>query len=215
MPAKMLCAGAMFCLVTGVSHANTLTVSVADSKGENVGGAVVWATPSFELGEGYAPEAREMVQQNKQFWPHILVVQQGADIAFPNRDNIKHHVYSFSSPKSFEFRVYKDNPPTPLTFDKVGEVELGCNIHDWMLGYIKVVDTPFFVRTDASGQAVLADLPQGDYTLNVWHPRIQNKDNGQSTPIAIDADATRTISLNAEFLPAIEGYDDYDLESYQ
>jgi hypothetical protein len=82
-----------------------------------------------------------------------------------------HHVYSFSPAKSFEIKLYSGKSPSEIVFDKPGVITLGCNIHDWMLGFILVVSTPHYAKTDASGNARLRDLPAGSYELHAWHPR--------------------------------------------
>ncbi len=90
-------------------------------------------------------------------------------MSFPNHDIVRHHVYSFSPPKPFEIKLYVGTPVAPIIFDKPGEVVLGCNIHDHMLAYVYVVDTPYFAKTDASGVATIEELPAGDYDLQIWH----------------------------------------------
>ncbi len=78
-----------------------------------------------------------MDQQGHQFVPHLLVVQAGTEVTFPNSDNVSHHVYSFSPTKPFELPLYKGDVYPPVTFEKAGIVVVGCNIHDSMLGYIR------------------------------------------------------------------------------
>ena len=77
-----------------------------------------------------------MNQINKQFAPHVLVVQKNTEVTFPNADNVFHHVYSFSPTKQFELKLYKEFTAEPLFFEQAGIVDIGCNIHDWMLGYM-------------------------------------------------------------------------------
>jgi hypothetical protein len=128
-----------------------------------------------------------MDQQNKQFVPPVLVIQVGAAVTFPNRDNIRHHVYSFSPVKRFELPLYIGTPAAPVVFDKPGVVVLGCNIHDWMVGYIDVVATPYFARTADDGRARLADVPPGAYEARVWHPRMKGESEKTSRPVTITA----------------------------
>lgn len=117
------------------------------------------------------PKSGSMAQLGQRFVPHVLVVQRGADVDFPNRDRTRHHVYSFSEARSFELKLYLGEPAAPVRFDVPGIVTLGCNIHDWMLGYIVVVDTPYFTQSGPDGHLSL-DLPEGRYRLWVWHPRM-------------------------------------------
>lgn len=111
-----------------------------------------------------------MDQQHSTFTPGVLPVQTGTLVTFPNRDNIQHQVYSFSQAKSFEIPLYSGNTAAPVRFDRPGVVVVGCNIHDWMIGHIVVVDTPHFAKTAASG-SVRLDVPPGVYTVRIWHVR--------------------------------------------
>ena len=110
-----------------------------------------------------APDARgklaAIAQVDREFVPYMTVLQTGTTVTFPNRDPIQHHVYSFSPAKSFEIKLYSGKSPSEILFDKPGVVTLGCNIHDWMIGYMLVVSTPYFAKTDAGGIARLRDVP--------------------------------------------------------
>lgn len=109
----------------------------------------------------------DMSQRQKSFVPSLLVVQTGTAVNFPNFDTVRHHVYSFSSIKTFEIKLYAGTPSKPVVFDKAGTATLGCNIHDRMLAYIHVVDTPYFGVTDGLGRTAI-DLPPGEHTVRVW-----------------------------------------------
>ncbi|HLO93793.1 MAG TPA: methylamine utilization protein [Burkholderiaceae bacterium] len=111
----------------------------------------------------------EMAQRDRQFQPHVLVVQTGTAVAFPNFDTVRHHVYSFSPIKPFDIKLYSGTPAEPIVFDKPGVAALGCNIHDRMGAFIVVVDTPVFGKTNVQGELSL-DLPPGEHTLRLWHP---------------------------------------------
>ena len=112
-----------------------------------------------------------MAQVSKQFDPRVLVVPVGTSVTFPNRDTVRHHVYSFSPAKNFELKLYAGTAANPVVFDKVGIAVLGCNIHDNMAAWVVVVvDTPYYARSSAGGTASLANVPPGSYRLRVWHP---------------------------------------------
>jgi plastocyanin len=111
----------------------------------------------------------DMAQRNKAFAPTLLVIQTGSLVNFPNFDTVRHHVYSFSAIKKFEIKLYSGTPTDPILFDKPGTATLGCNIHDRMLAYIHVVDTPYFGITDANGELML-DLPKGEHRVRIWTP---------------------------------------------
>jgi plastocyanin len=108
-------------------------------------------------------------QVDKRFVPRVSVVRTGTSITFPNSDQIRHQVYSFSPAKTFSLKLYSGSPKTPVVFDRPGLVVLGCNIHDNMLAFVGVVDSPYFAKTADSGAAAV-DLPPGRYRLRAWHP---------------------------------------------
>ncbi|MGD0281458.1 MAG: methylamine utilization protein [Dissulfurispiraceae bacterium] len=149
----------------------TLSSIVMDAAGKPVKDAVIYANPvTGGLSAGKQPLNAVMDQVNKEFVPYVLPVQVGTSVRFPNKDNIRHHVYSISPAKRFELPLYKGTPSSPVVFDKPGVVTLGCNIHDWMVAYIYVVETPYFTTTGKDGAAAIHELPQGPYEVRVWHP---------------------------------------------
>jgi hypothetical protein len=131
-----------------------------------------------------------MDQERLQFVPHLLVVQTGTEVAFPNGDEVSHHVYSFSETKPFELALYKGNVYPPVVFDRPGVVVLGCNIHDGMLGYVVVVDTPHFAKTDDQGVALIDDVPSGDYVVAAWTPRVRSADLPPTQQITVTGGTT-------------------------
>jgi plastocyanin len=141
-------------LMGGMAEAASLDIELLDQQGKPLADAVVWVEP----GPGQPSTAHVVMdQQKRQFSPYILPVQVGTTVSFPNSDPINHHVYSFSPAKRFELRLHQQNAaPQELRFDQPGLVTLGCNIHDWMLGFILVLDSPWFAQTDAKGRARLA-----------------------------------------------------------
>jgi plastocyanin len=163
--------------------AGSLEVTVKDDKGRPVSDAVAYAAAA---GAGSAAPKKQTVvdQRDKQFVPYVTAVHAGTAVIFPNSDKIRHHVYSFSPAKKFELPLYSGVPAEPVVFDKVGFVTLGCNIHDWMIAYVAVLPTPYFQVTRQDGQAVLKDLPAGQYTMQVWHPALK----GQPEALAQRAD---------------------------
>ena len=111
----------------------------------------------------------DMGQRNRQFTPTVVAVPVGGAVNFPNYDTVRHHVYSFSPAKKFEIKLYAGTPAAPIVFDKPGTATLGCNIHDGMIGYIHVVDTPFYGVTDAQGRLTI-DVPGGEHKVRIWSP---------------------------------------------
>ena len=158
----------------GDLQAGSLEVIVKDDKGRPVSDAVAYAAATGAVSA--APKKQVVVdQRDKQFVPYVMPVQVGTAVIFPNSDNIRHHVYSFSPAKKFELPLYSGVPAQPVVFDKVGFVTLGCNIHDWMIAYVAVLPTPYFQVTRQDGHAVLKDLPAGQYTMQVWHPALKGQ----------------------------------------
>ncbi len=160
---------------SAVVHAETIEVIVVDPDGVPVPEVAVFVEQDGIGVLRAPPESAVMDQRNKQFIPHVLVVQKGASVLFPNSDVIGHHVYSFSKPNNFVLPLYTGDPHDPVTFDHDGVVMLGCNIHDHMLAYIVVVDTDVYGLTDESGSVSLdiADSA-GSYVVNIWSPRIRD-----------------------------------------
>ncbi|HEY3809066.1 MAG TPA: hypothetical protein VGL50_03930 [Steroidobacteraceae bacterium] len=156
-------------------HAADLDISVVDAAGHGVAGIVLIAEPKFELpaAKRTTPHGAIMDQRQKQFVPNILVIQTGTGVDFPNSDQIEHQVYSFSPAKPFQLSLYAGRKYPPIIFDKAGLVVIGCNIHDQMIGYIYVTDSPWFGRSDAQGHWVVHDVPAGQYRIVAWHPRLQ------------------------------------------
>jgi len=155
-------------LVNVIVYAAELNVTVTDTSGTPITNAVVYAEPVGKSAP--KPTNPGMIEQkNKTFIPLVTVVQTGTNINFPNRDLVRHHVYSFSPAKTFELKLYSGVPANPVMFDTPGTVVLGCNIHDTMLAYIHIVDTPYFAKTDNTGKVKLNELPAGQYIVKVWH----------------------------------------------
>jgi plastocyanin len=121
--------------------------------------------------------AYRMAQQNQQFDPFVLIVPQGAVVSFPNLDSVRHQVYSFSPAHPFELKLYGKDQTRTVRFDKPGVIALGCNIHDSMVAFIKVVDTPFAAKAGASGDVLLRGAPAGAATLRIWHPYLKAPGN--------------------------------------
>jgi plastocyanin len=158
-----------------VVHAETIEVIVVDPDGVPVPEVAVFVEQDGIGVLRAPPELAVMDQRDKRFVPHVLVVQKGASVLFPNSDVIGHQVYSFSKPNNFVLPLYTGDPHDPVTFDHDGIVMLGCNIHDHMLAYIVVVDTDVFGLTDESGSVLLniADSTTS-YSVNIWSPRIRD-----------------------------------------
>jgi len=163
-------------LLAATAFGSDVDVFVVDHDGEPVADVAVYATKPGEKILLAAPaESAVMDQIDKQFVPHLLVVQSGTSVQFPNSDTLAHHVYSFSHPNKFMLPMYKGHAHPPVTFEHSGVVILGCNIHDHMLGYILVVDSTTFTKTNERGKAsLMLDRPE-NYEIKIWSPRIRDE----------------------------------------
>lgn len=165
-------------------HAAPVAITVRGADGGPLAGAVVTVeSPRFAAPvprAGYAIEQRDIA-----FQPHVLIVPVGATVAFPNRDRVRHHVYSFSRPKRFDLKLYGREDTRSITFDQPGIVALGCNIHDSMSGFVAIVTTPYAAQTGADGTFRIAGVPAGPAVVRVWHPSIRAPGNVLTQSVTI------------------------------
>jgi plastocyanin len=168
------------CVLSPAAWAASVVVEVRDAQGAALADAVVSAVP-LDGKPGVVRGGRAVMdQKDKTFVPHVLAVEVGTSVKFPNSDDIQHSVYSFSPAKPFQLPLYKGTPSEPIVFAEPGVVTLGCNIHDKMNGYIVVLDTPYFEKTESTGRAELRNLPDGKYTINVWQPEMKEAPPAQT-----------------------------------
>jgi len=202
---KALSCGMLFFLVPLLCAMPTLGADISGrvvgQNGEGVAQAVVFvrALPP-EVTVPPTPQSAVMDQIHQEFVPPLLPIAIGTEVSFPNRDQIHHHVYSFSRTKSFELPLYRGEDASPVLFDKEGVVKVGCNIHDWMSGIILVLPTPYFAVTDETGRFVLRDLPPGSYPLVCWHELSQTKVEETAQQIQVGENTPEvifTLSLTA------------------
>lgn len=188
-------------LLPSVAFAGGVAGRVMGPDGAGIAQAIVFvqALPASVSSPKSAP-ALEMDQVHKEFTPPLLPVAVGSQVRFPNRDQIHHHVYSFSRTKSFELPLYKGEDASPVLFDKPGVVKIGCNIHDWMSAIIFVVPTPYFALSDETGHFALPQIPSGTYTLVAWHELSQIKVEETAQPVQVGEQPTEvsfTLTLSA------------------
>jgi plastocyanin len=202
----LACAGATAASLACAREAEAAEMAATVSAGGHpVPDAVVVAVPEAGVRPADKPPQGVVDQIDKEFVPYVTPIRVGSLVQFPNRDHIRHHVYSFSPAKPFELPLYVGTPARPVLFDKPGVVKLGCNIHDWMIGYIYVADTPYFGKTGADGRVVLAALPAGRYRVRVWHPRMEGSEDATMKSVELTQDPAVSVSwqlrLKPEFRP--------------
>lgn len=165
-----------------------LAMTIKDTQGQLQKDTVIALVPTQKIQYTDTPSV-SVDQIDKHFVPAVLAIRVNTFVHFPNSDDIRHHVYSFSPAKKFELRLYHGTASEPVLFDKPGTVVLGCNIHDSMVGYIYVVDTPYYAVTDAQGRATLTGIPAGSYELEIYHPRMNS--NYPTSKLQLTANETR------------------------
>ncbi|MGC3981480.1 MAG: methylamine utilization protein [Steroidobacteraceae bacterium] len=175
-------------------HAAQVNVTVNDTDGKPVGDAVVYLLPPAG---SVLPKPRDaqIDQKDRTFVPTVSVIQTGTSVSFPNSDNIRHQVYSFSPAKPFNLKLYSGKAAAPVVFDKPGAVVLGCNIHDQMAAWVFVVDTPWFGKSDANGKVSIKNLPDAGYELRIWHPG-QRREADKST-LNVSGDVNKVVVIDA------------------
>jgi plastocyanin len=176
------------------THLFAFEAQVRDQNGAPVEDAVVYAVPIDGRLPHTQPAPAMIMQKNKMFMPLVTVVQKGASVDFPNHDDIAHDVYSFSEPQHFELKLYR-GASQPIRFDKTGLEVIGCNIHDAMIAYLLVVDTPYFAKTGHDGNATLPDLPSGRYRVLAWNYRQHDLEARSEQTIQMPATVPMTFSL--------------------
>ncbi|WP_195812412.1 methylamine utilization protein [Xylophilus rhododendri] len=170
--ARRLAALALGLMAAAAAQAAGVAVQAVNARGAALSNVVVYAVPVNGKAPALEPGKKAIIDQiDREFVPLVSVIQTGTAVSFPNKDDVEHAVYSFSPPKRFEIKLYSGVPARPVVFDKPGMVTLGCNIHDSMVAYVMIVDTPYFAKTDKSGRATIENLPAGAYRITAWHPQ--------------------------------------------
>lgn len=179
-----------------VSAAN-LTAAVTDKTGKPLPGAVVTLEPESGKLPVKPLAGIEISQVRKAFSPDVSVVTLGTAVTFPNRDTVRHHVYSFSPARTFELKLYAGTPSAPIVFDKAGVAVIGCNIHDQMTAWVVIVDTPYYTRSVADGSARIEGVAAGTYRLRTWHPGLAEGSTPPFTVVRVGAsDVEQAVRLD-------------------
>jgi plastocyanin len=141
---------------------------------------VLWLTPAGGWA-GSPPRLQnvglppQLVQKNKQFEPHVLAVEVGSVVDFPNRDPFFHNVFSLFDGKRFDLGLYEAGSTRSVHFDRAGICYIFCNIHPQMSAIVVVVDTPYFAVSSSEGEVVMPQVPSGQYRLNLWEEHCSAK----------------------------------------
>ena len=181
-----------------LAQAASVQVLVQDAAGRPLPHAVVYLE-SREAKAATKPLRNQSIAQvDRQFSPRVSVVTVGSQVSFPNDDRVRHHVYSFSPAKTFELKLYAGTPASPVEFDRTGVAVLGCNIHDDMVAWVLVLETPYHARTGADGRALLDKVPAGSYRLRTWHEALPLGVAAADQALQVGADpSTAAVQLSA------------------
>ncbi len=155
--------------------AHVVSVNVGNSsRVHRAGEAVLWLVPAGTLAVPASPEKPtaqrpQLIQRNKTFDPHLLVVPVGSVVEFPNRDPFFHNVFSLFEGKRFDLGLYEAGSTRQVRFDKAGISYIFCDIHPEMSAVIIALPTPYYGISDSRGQVVMPNVPAGRYALHIWY----------------------------------------------
>jgi plastocyanin len=188
----------------------TVKVEIMDSHAEksrvpakhagDLSNIVIWLTPGAPGSAATAASSQgrpgpQIAQTNKSFDPHVLVVQVGTPVQFPNKDPFLHNVFSLFDGKRFDLGFYEAGSSKTVHFDRSGVSFLFCNIHPEMSGAVVAVETPYFGTSDRSGRVTINNVPDGRYQLNVWYERSLPEDlKAAGRPVTI-SEGTRSLEV--------------------
>jgi plastocyanin len=157
--------------------ADELNINLVDNNNKPLKNMVVYLQPLDEIVLPMSNNVVEIGQLDRSFTPYISVMQLGNEVSFNNQDNITHHIYSPIGENKFSFKLRAGKSQSKQDFQQVGEVAMGCNIHDWMSGYLLIVDTPLFGKTNDKGFISFDISHAGQYEVIVWHPKLDSEQN--------------------------------------
>jgi plastocyanin len=186
----------LFWLSRGLGAVELNSIQFLDLAGKPVANVVIEMNAE-PIGESL-PVANNYImdQVDYQFSPLVLVVPKSAAVQFPNSDESRHHVYSFSEAKQFELKLYAGNQAPPVVFDNAGIVVLGCNIHDRMNAHIYVTDAPIVAKSDQAGQATIPKYqPSSGQEIRIWHPLLMQSLVFELANIDIDRNKHASLTL--------------------
>ncbi len=186
----------VFAVPQAISASSALSITVVSASGAPLAGAVVVAEPVAGSPKPPTGQKAIMDQRNLAFVPDVVVVQTGTAVDFPNSDQVRHQVYSFSEAKTFQLGLYAGRAHDPVVFNRAGLVTLGCNIHDNMVGYIFVTDSPWYGLTGADGSLRLHDLAPGEYTVRIWHELLDESGPQLSSQLRLADGAPGNLSFH-------------------
>lgn len=193
-----------------------LAVNVFDHNGKSLKGIVVYLTSENGQSTGANLKPINIQQKDRKFVPYLAVAQANQSVVFDNLDDITHHIYAVTGPARFSFKLKADKQSKEIALTKQGVVPMGCNIHDWMSGYLLVIQTPFYAITDSSGVVKFKDLPGGLYQVFAWHPQFDEPEElSRSVQVPEQQVTQLQLTRPMAIIPDQESENDFDfLEDY-
>ena len=135
-------------------------------------GAVIWLNPLGSSTKTEAARGRlQLVQKHKSFSPHLLVVQVGSSVEFPNQDPFFHNVFSLFEGRRFDLGLYEAGSTRSVVFNRAGISYIFCNIHPEMSAVVIALNTSYYEVSDREGKIAIPNVPPGRYEINIWHER--------------------------------------------
>jgi plastocyanin len=180
----------------------TMSVEIIQAKqakqsaAKDLSNVVIWLAPlDTPFSTAQFRQAPQMVQRNKAFEPHLLVVPAGTVVQFPNKDQFFHNVFSLSNGRRFDLGLYEAGSTKSIHFDHAAVSFLFCNIHSDMSAVILAVDSTYFAVSDKSGNVTLPNVPDGRYEIHVWFERSTPEDLKKLTRVVTISDSTRQLGI--------------------
>jgi plastocyanin len=201
----VMTSGLFFAIQAAIGQTSAVTGQVemtkpaAGDKRSDSGNVVVWLTPANPQAVPVSTEQKpqpQLVQHNRAFEPHVLAVQVGTVVQFPNKDHFLHNVFSLFDGKRFDLGFYEAGSSKTVKFDRAGVSFLFCNIHPEMTAAVVAVPTPYFAVSDSTGHVTIANVPDGNYVMHIWSEKTLLEQLKQY-------DKPITISASQRSLPAI------------
>ena len=193
--------------------AANVSFSIVDKDNKPLADAIVSLIPTskgaINMAATMTAPSAQMSQSEKQFSPHIVAVQQGQKVQFPNEDSIKHQVYSLSELQQFDLTVEAGATEYGPEMTTTGAINIGCNIHDWMQAYVYVVNTPWFAQSDSNGSVSITVPDNETFRWQLWYPRISDSEPSLSGEVETPEQLI-AISLQSALLPAYDEASDFD-----
>ncbi len=173
--------------------ATDLSAVITGGDGQPLPNAVVTIATDSAASRQNAPARiadQTIDQRSETFLPLVTIVRKGGRVNFANSDPTTHQVFSFSPVKQFELTLGRGESKG-IGFENTGVAAIGCNIHDKMIAYVFVADSPYTALTGEDGRAVIHDVPPGRYSVQVWHPQQRPGSAMPSTELELSGDIAR------------------------